>query len=249
MTEENGQLHPVHAWIARIGVLAIAVLAFAFVYDAGRTFAEAVGYRVALGKLWPWLIEGFLALVVYTGSIIRRQGGSVAYPALLFALLLSVSGYMNVRVHTHHGGPLVLRPVESGSASALPVLILAASVHLLIRTFEGATRPSSAKPGTAMPDALTVGKIQEAWSVQPEPAPVDVVAPMLDVEPVAVPEPVPPRPSGMVALPAQPSPQLRGQSNFLRMADAAKSASAREMWLNMAANASGQPIQGTLFSS
>lgn len=236
---ENSQLHPVHAWIARAGVLGIAVVAFLFVYDAGVTFAEAVGYRIALGRLWPWLIEGFLALVVYTGSIIRRQGGSVAYPACLFGLLLAVSGYMNVRVHTHHGGPLILKPVESGSASALPVLILAASVHLLIRTFEGATRPSSAQqPDTTLPDTLTVGKLQEVWSVQPEPAPVDTFA-TVEHEPEAEPEPgpvpVPVTPSGgMVALPAQPSPALRGAANFRQLAEKAPTPSARAYWLSMA---------------
>lgn len=228
---EGGQLHPIHAWIARIGVLAIAVLAFMFVYDAGRTFAEAVGYRVALGKLWPWLIEGFLALVVYTGSIIRRQGGSVAYPAVLFSTLLAVSGYMNVRVHTHHGpGVLALKPVESGSASALPVLILAASVHLLIRTFEGAPRSAGATPDTVMPDALTVGKIQETWAAGTEPAPVDVVA---QVEPETVPEPKTFSHAELERLPA-PAPQLKGQSNFLRQAEAAPTPKARDFWLNLA---------------
>lgn len=236
---EGAELHPVHAWIARVGVLGIAVVAFLFVYDAGVTFAEAVGYRIALGRLWPWLIEGFLALVVYTGSIIRRQGGSVAYPACLFGLLLAVSGYMNVRVHTHHGGPLALKPVESGSASALPVLILAASVHLLIRTFESSAGPSSApKPDAAMPDTLTVGKIQEVWSAQPEPAPVDTYA-TVEHEPEAEPEPepvaVPATPSGgMVALPAQPSPALRGAANFRQLAERAPSPSARAYWLNLA---------------
>jgi len=246
VTEEydGGELHPAHVWIARVGVLAIAVLAFLFVYDAGREFALAVGYRIALGRLWPWLIEGFLALVVYTGSIIRKRGGSTMYPAVLFSALLSVSGYMNVRVHTHHGGPLVLAPIESGSASALPVLILAGSVHLLIRTFEGEGRKRSAKPDTAMPDALTVGKIQEAWSVQLDPAPVDVVA---TVEPEPEPVPVPaPRP-GIQALPAQPAPQLRGQSNFLRMAERAKDEKARLYWLSMADGLGNGPVAQTLF--
>lgn len=217
MESANSDESRIHVWIARLGVFGIAVVAFLFVYDAGVAFAAAVGYRPELTRLWPWLIEGFLALVVYTGGLIRQRGGSVAYPACLFSALLGVSGYMNVRVHTHHGpAPLALNAWEAGSASALPVLILASSVHLLLRTFE---RPKTVKASLEMPDALTVGKLQEQWA-EVEPAPVDVVQ--------AVTEPGAFTREELAQLPPQPGPALRGMSNFQRLYDAAVSPAAKQ---------------------
>lgn len=240
MESANQPESPIHVWIARLGVLGIAVVAFLFVYDAGVTFAAAVGYRTELTKLWPWLIEGFLALVVYTGGLIRHRGGSVKYPASLFAGLLAVSGYMNVRVHTHHGPSLLaLSPVEAGAASALPVLILASSVHLLLRTFE---RPKASDTMTTMPDSLTVGLMQEEWSESPV-MPVDVVATeVADPDAFTLDE--------LADLPEQetPAPQLRGQANFRRLAETAPSVAAKKFYQDQADKlGSAFSTQGMLF--
>lgn len=217
-----------HVWIARLGVLAIAVVAFLFVYDAGVTFAAAVGYRSELDHLWPWLIEGFLALVVYTGGLIRQRGGDVTYPACLFGALLTVSGYMNVRVHTHHGPTLLaLSPVEAGAASALPVLILASSVHLLLRTFE---RPKLAAVATD--------------GVVTEPAAYSDQTGNSDTQPPAVPEPDAFTLTELVQLPEQPAPPaLRGVSNFRTLAAGATTPAARKFYQDQVDKLGGKTAQ------
>jgi hypothetical protein len=63
------------------------------------------------------------------------------YPVVLAFTLLATGVYFQVRHGMAHGKPLKLLPVEAGFVAALPTLITAASLHLLVLTFEGTKRP------------------------------------------------------------------------------------------------------------
>jgi hypothetical protein len=71
-----------------------------------------------------------------------KKKSAARYPVALVFTLLAAGVYVNVRHGMSHGRPLKLSPVEAGVISALPTLITAASVHLLVLTFEGQRRPA-----------------------------------------------------------------------------------------------------------
>jgi hypothetical protein len=123
---------------------------------------------------------------------------------------------------------LALSPVEAGVISALPTLITAASIHLLVMTFEKvkARAPEGGTP--VVPD--TVEEIQEQWASD-----APVVEPMPDPV-IEMPEVSSPSagqfPGGEAGGP--PPVALKGAANFAAMAQRAQTASAREFWMNAA---------------
>jgi hypothetical protein len=72
----------------------------------------------------------------------KKKKSAARYPVGLVFTLLVVGVYVNVRHGAAHGKPLKLYPLEAGVISALPTLITAASIHLLVLTFEGKRRPA-----------------------------------------------------------------------------------------------------------
>jgi hypothetical protein len=217
-----------HAWIARIGVLGISGAAFRVSYDAWTTISKASGIRPALAGYLPWITEGFLALAVYTAWVVRKRGQVGKYPVVLAFVLLAVGIYVQVRHGMSHGRPLTLTPVEAGVISALPTIITAASIHLLVITFEKVhPAESEGEPelSPVIPD--TVQEIQDEWakeSPQAEPMP----------EPV-IPEPEVTSPSAsQFPEPGYPAPAFRGAGQFMAVADQAKDPRTRDIWARIA---------------
>jgi hypothetical protein len=221
-----------HAGIARVGVLAISAGAFRVSYDAWTTVSKASGIRPALAGYLPWITEGFLALAVYTAWVVRKRGSQGRYPIALAFVLLTIGVYVQVRHGAAHGHNLSLSPVEAGAISALPTLITAASIHLLVMTFEKvkALAKEPEGPGLVLPDDL------EQWASEgavEEPMP----APVIEEPEVTSPSAGPFRAGAEAG--SGPAPvALRGASNFLALADKSKTERSRNFWLNEARKAS-----------
>jgi hypothetical protein len=222
----------VHAWIARVGVLGIAAGAFRVSYDAWTTVSKASGIRPALAGYLPWITEGFLALAVYTAWVVRKRGSQGRYPIALAFVLLAIGVYVQVRHGAAHGHTLALTPVEAGAISALPTIITAASIHLLVLTFEKVTHaaeqesPEFEKPSEPVADDF------EQWASEPaveEPLPLPEIEEPEVTSPSAGPFPDAAE-AGFGATPVA----LRGAGNFYAMADKATSPRARQYWLTMA---------------
>lgn len=222
----------VHALVSRVGVLAISAGAFRVSYDAWTTVSKSSGIRPALAGYLPWITEGFLALVVYTAWVVRKRGSQGRYPIALGFLLLAIGVYVQIRHGAAHGHDLRLTAEEAGAISALPTLITAASIHLLVLTFERAKTREPEPSAPAIPD--TVEEIQAGWATE---APVEEPMPEPEIEEPEVSSPsAGPFPGGTEVVDGPSPVALRGAGNFMALADRATSASARNYWLTMAKN-------------
>jgi len=226
VTEEKG--NRLHSGIARVGVLLIAAGAFRVSYDAWTTVSKASGIRPGLAGYLPWITEGFLALAVYTAWVVRKRGTPGWYPVTLAFVLLAVGVYVQVRHGMSHGHALVLTPVEAGAISALPTVITAASIHLLVITFEKVHQEEPEQEpelSPVIPD--TVQEIQDEWAKEPpqaEPMP----------EP-AIPEPEVTSPSATpFREPEYPAPAFRGAGQFMAVAKQAKDPLTVAIWERIA---------------
>jgi hypothetical protein len=233
VSEEKGSR--LHAGIARVGVLLIAAGAFRVSYDAWTTVSKASGIRAGLAGYLPWITEGFLALTVYTAWVVRKRGADGRYPVVLAFVLLAVGIYVQVRHGMSHGRPLVLVPVEAGIVSALPTIITAASIHLLVITFEKVAKVEESAPEGPVPVIPdTVEELTDNWAKEPaqaEPMP----------EPV-IPEPEVTSPSASrfpVAGSGTGAPALRGAGGFMALAEQTQDDRTRAYWLKIA-NAHGK---------
>jgi hypothetical protein len=218
-----------HAAIARIGVLGISAAAFRVSYDAWTTVSKSSGIRPALAGYLPWITEGFLALAVYTAWVVRKRGQVGKYPVVLAFVLLAVGIYVQVRHGMSHGRPLVLSPVEAGVISALPTIITAASIHLLVITFEKvhqAEPEQEPEVSPVIPD--TVEELTDEWAKEPpqaEPMPAPVIPEPEVTSPSATP----------FREPEYPAPTFRGAGQFMAVADQAKDPRTRDIWMSIAA--------------
>jgi hypothetical protein len=226
-----------HALVARAGVLLIAGGAFRVSYDAWTTVSKSSGIRPALAGYLPWITEGFLALVVYTAWVVRKRGAQGRYPIALGFVLLAIGVYVQVRHGASHGHVLKLTAEEVGAISALPTLITAASIHLLVLTFERVKTPEpepveTAPAGPVIPN--TVEEMQDEWAKE---APQEEPMPSPEIEEPEVTSPsAGPFPGGTEADNGASPVALRGAANFMAMADRATSDRTREYWLTQARN-------------
>jgi hypothetical protein len=220
-----------HAIMARAGVLAIAAGAFRVSYDAWTAVSKASGISPALAGFLPWITEGFLALAVYTAWVVRKRGSQGRYPIALAFVLLAIGIYVQVRHGASHGHLLKLDPKEAGAISALPTIITAASIHLLVLTFERLKAPV-AEPVEEAPAGPVLDDFQK-WAAE-APAEEPMPEPVIDEPEVASPS-AGPFPAGDETS-GSPAVALRGAGNFMAMAKRAKTDTAREYWMNQARN-------------
>jgi hypothetical protein len=229
-----------HALVARAGVLLIAAGGFRVSYDAWTTISKASGIRAGLAGYLPWITEGFLALTVYTAWVVRKRGTSGAYPISLAFTLLAIGVYVQVRHGAAHGHTPQLGQVEAGFISALPTLITAASIHLLVLTFEKAktSEPVEAAPATpVIPD--TVEEIQEEWAKeapQEEPMPEPVIEEPEVASPSAGPFPGAETSYGPAPVALRGAGDFDATAKFEAMAKRATTDRAREYWMMQARN-------------
>jgi hypothetical protein len=221
-----------HAFIARVGVLAISAGAFRVSYDAWTTVSKSSGIRPALAGYLPWITEGFLALVVYTAWVVRKRGAQGRYPIALGFVLLAIGVYVQVRHGMAHGHPLTLAPVEAGAISALPTLITAASIHLLVLTFEKVTHAAEEESSEPEKPSGPVADDFEQWATEP---PVAEPLPLPEIEEPEVTSPsAGPFPGGAETGFGATPVALRGAGQFYALAKKAKDPNTRAYWMNLA---------------
>lgn len=178
--------------VATVGVLAVVAAAFALSFDAIRAVAIAAHITPGLAWLYPVAVDGAMSVATVCAVVLRARGRSAVYPwaVVLFGALVSVvANGLHAWVA---GGALALPASWAVLLSAVPPVLLALSVHLLI-VLALAVRPtevpanSGAGPVTLRHTDIDTGRtglvVREA---EPIPTSATSMAPA-DVESVPVP--------------------------------------------------------------
>lgn len=118
--------------VATLGVLAVVAAAFALSFDAIRSVAIAAHITPGLAWLYPVAVDGAMATATVCAVVMRARGRSAVYPwaVVLFGALVSVVA--NALHAWVAGGALALPASWAVLLSAVPPVLLALSVHLLI---------------------------------------------------------------------------------------------------------------------
>ncbi|MGK5737294.1 DUF2637 domain-containing protein [Micromonospora sp. URMC 103] len=184
--------------VASAGTLAVAVAGFALSYDAIR----AVGIASRIRTEWAWLlpvsVDGAMAVATIAAVVLRRMTGSTAwYP---WAVVLVGAG-ISIACNGLHaippaGAALVIEESQVRFAvSAIPAVMLALSVHLLVTLVEAASA-MGAKPNADVDQAEPVHTDPEPvevdqervdpwqWSTPTQPEPVHTDPPPVHTPPV-----------------------------------------------------------------
>ncbi|MFB9415707.1 DUF2637 domain-containing protein [Dactylosporangium matsuzakiense] len=178
--------------VASVGLLAVTAAGFALSFDAIQAVAVAAHVDRRLAWMMPVAIDGAMAVGTVTAVVMRRLGRSAWYPWLVVLTGAVISVLCNA-AHAYMAGALVL-PVRAAMAvSAIPAVMLALSVHLLVELVQAvAGRVSAAELAAPVPAAepeafAVVARWTPPVEIDPEPAPVAAEAPA--VEPVDVDDP------------------------------------------------------------
>lgn len=154
--------------IAAAGTLGVTAGGFALSFDAITAVATAAHVRPDLAWLMPVTIDGPMAIATVVALILHRLGRSPLYPWLVVLAGTGVSIVCNA-LHASMGGRLELDPRAAMLVSAIPAVMLALSVHLLvvlveaIRDHLAAHRPE--------PEAGPEPQPEPAPAPKPDPAP------------------------------------------------------------------------------
>lgn len=154
--------------VAGAGVLAVTVAAFALSFDAIRFTAQAAHIRPSLAWLFPVAVDGAMAVAVVAAVVLRRLGRSAVYPWLVVLFGALVSIVANALHAWVEGGAMALPPAWAMTLSAVPPVLLALSVHLLV-VLALATLPTEAPAQDATPSPELVATPPQDATPSPEP--------------------------------------------------------------------------------
>lgn len=179
--------------VASAGTLAVTVAGFALSYDAIRAVGIASRIRVEWAWLLPVSVDGAMAVATIAAVVLRRMTGRTAwYP---WAVVLVGAG-ISIACNGLHaippaGAKLVIAESQVRFAvSAIPAVMLALSVHLLVTlveaasTFGGEQRTDNPVHTEPLVDEEVDQPTPDPWTyampVQPAlpPVHVDVVQPV-----------------------------------------------------------------------
>ncbi|MEU7771208.1 DUF2637 domain-containing protein [Micromonospora taraxaci] len=134
--------------VASAGTLAVTVAGFALSYDAIR----AVGIASHIRTEWAWLlpvsVDGAMAVATIAAVVLRRMTGQTAwYPWAVVLVGAAISIACNgLHAIPAAGAKLIIEQSQVRFAvSAIPAVMLALSVHLLVTLVEAASG-SNVKP-------------------------------------------------------------------------------------------------------
>lgn len=134
--------------VASVGALAVVGAAFTLSFDALRDIATAAHVRPSLAWLYPVAVDGAMAVAAVTAVVLRRMRQAVWYPWTVVVAGAAISTGANA-LHAYVAGGAIALPAKWAMAvSAVPPLLLALSVHLLIVLAE-AVRYTTQPTGTA----------------------------------------------------------------------------------------------------
>lgn len=131
--------------VAAAGTLAVATAGFTLSYDAIRKVGIASGVRPDWSWLLPVSIDGAMAVATVTAVVMRRMGRKAGYP---WAVVLAGSGISIAcnAVHATMRDHIQLGDRTAMAVSAIPAVMLALSVHLLVVLVDAAARTLTPGP-------------------------------------------------------------------------------------------------------
>lgn len=118
--------------VAVAGVLGVVSAAFALSFDAIRAVAVAAHIRPSLAWLFPVAVDGAMSVATVCAVVLRARGRSAAYPWLVVLFGAAVSVVANGLHAWVDGGAVALPGPWAVALSAVPPVLLALSIHLLI---------------------------------------------------------------------------------------------------------------------
>lgn len=118
--------------VASVGALAVVGAAFTLSFDALRDIATAAHVRPSLAWLYPVAVDGAMAVAAVTAVVLRQMRQAVWYPWTVVVAGAAISIGANA-LHAYVAGGAIALPAKwAMTVSAVPPLLLALSVHLLI---------------------------------------------------------------------------------------------------------------------
>lgn len=141
--------------VASVGTLAVTVAGFALSYDAIRAVGIASRIRVEWAWLLPVSVDGAMAVATIAAVVLRHMTGKTAmYPWAVVIVGAAISIACNgLHAIPEVGVSLHLREEVRFAVSAIPAVMLALSVHLLVTLVEAVHGlGSDAKKSDAAPD-------------------------------------------------------------------------------------------------
>lgn len=142
--------------IATTGVLGVTAGGFALSFDAITAVAKAAHISPDIAWLMPVTIDGAMAVATVVAVILHRLGKDTFYPWCVVIAGTLVSIGCNA-VHASMAGQLDLDPRVAMLVSAIPAVMLALSVHLLVQLVETVRdrvapgNPADPEPPAAVP--------------------------------------------------------------------------------------------------
>lgn len=118
--------------VAATGTLAVAAAGFLLSYDAVRGVGIAAYIREGWAWLLPMSVDGAMAVATVAAVVLRRMGRSPRYPWLVVVAGAGISVGCNALHAYMEGGLIKLVPEVAMAVSAIPAVMLALSVHLLV---------------------------------------------------------------------------------------------------------------------
>lgn len=135
--------------VASAGTLAVTVAGFALSYDAIRAVGIASRIRAELAWLLPVSVDGAMAVATIAAVVLRRMTGRTAwYPWAVVLVGAGISVACNgLHALPSAGAHLVIADGRVRFAvSAIPAVMLALSVHLLVTLVEAASVAGAGGP-------------------------------------------------------------------------------------------------------
>jgi len=135
--------------VASLGTVAVAVAGFTLSFDAIRAVAVAAHVRPSWAWLMPLSVDGAMSVATVAAVVLRRLGRRPAYPWLVVLSGAAISIACNA-LHARGGHPLGERAAMA--VSAIPPVMLALSVHLLVVLAVAVADRVTATVGAASPE-------------------------------------------------------------------------------------------------
>ncbi len=138
--------------VATAGTFAVTSAGFTLSYDAIRKVGFASGVRPDWAWLLPVSVDGAMAVATVTAVVMSRMGRAVWYPWLVVIAGAGISISCNA-VHATMRDHIQLDDTTAMSVSAIPAVMLALSVHLLVVLVNAVAESMQARlTGTGQPD-------------------------------------------------------------------------------------------------
>ncbi|MBO2461637.1 DUF2637 domain-containing protein [Actinomadura violacea] len=144
--------------VAAFGALAVAVTSFSLSFDAITAVAKAARIRDSRAWMMPVSVDGAILVAAVAAVVMSRlqAGKRVLYPWTVVVIGVVISILCNAAHSTGHTDAhgaiaLDLHPIIRGAISAIPALMLALAVHLVIELLEAFMKLASPDPNGPEP--------------------------------------------------------------------------------------------------